>query len=279
MARARNIKPGFFTNDKLVDLPFEVRLLFIGLWTIADKEGRLEDRPKKIKFELFPGDNVDCDAALSMLASAGFLERYQVGGIDYIQVLNWKKHQNPHVKEVDSVIPTNPARVLAIPTRKPEQPAPAPEKPTTKPGHRTQAPESPRQAPENPEGAGLIPDSPSLIPDSDSLRSSGGDPLAVRPDKFAKPTLEQVREYCNERGNSVDAERWFNHYTSNGWKVGKNSMKDWKAAVRNWETNSNGSTKTSQRVDNSAVARVERAYAKQLRRSDEQRIIEGERVG
>ena len=48
MARARNIKPGFFANDLLVDLPFEVRLLFIGLWTIADRAGRLCDRPKKI---------------------------------------------------------------------------------------------------------------------------------------------------------------------------------------------------------------------------------------
>ena len=53
MARARNIKPGFFKNEFLADLPFETRLLFIGLWTLADREGRLEDRPRKIKMELF----------------------------------------------------------------------------------------------------------------------------------------------------------------------------------------------------------------------------------
>ena len=52
MARARNIKPGFFTNDELVELPFATRLLFIGLWTIADREGRMVDRPKKIKMEI-----------------------------------------------------------------------------------------------------------------------------------------------------------------------------------------------------------------------------------
>lgn len=53
--------------------------------------------------------------------------------------------------------------------------------------------------------------------------------------KFTPPTLEEVRAYCQERQNSVDPERWLNYYTSNGWRVGKNPMKDWKAAVRTWE--------------------------------------------
>ena len=52
---------------------------------------------------------------------------------------------------------------------------------------------------------------------------------------FVPPTLENVRGYCQERGNSVDAERFVDYYTANGWMVGKNKMKDWKAAVRNWE--------------------------------------------
>ena len=53
--------------------------------------------------------------------------------------------------------------------------------------------------------------------------------------KFTKPTLDEVRQYCQERKNSVDPDRWFSHYESNGWKVGKNPMKDWRAAVRTWE--------------------------------------------
>lgn len=52
---------------------------------------------------------------------------------------------------------------------------------------------------------------------------------------FAPPSLDDVRAYCQERNNNVDAEAWFAHYESNGWKVGKNPMKDWKAAVRTWE--------------------------------------------
>ena len=53
--------------------------------------------------------------------------------------------------------------------------------------------------------------------------------------RFIPPTIEQVIEYCRERNNGVNPVKWFNYYTANGWKVGKNPMKDWKAAVRTWE--------------------------------------------
>jgi len=52
---------------------------------------------------------------------------------------------------------------------------------------------------------------------------------------FVKPTLDEIRAYCAERGNTVDPQTWLDHYTSNGWKVGKNKMVDWRAAVRTWE--------------------------------------------
>ena len=55
--------------------------------------------------------------------------------------------------------------------------------------------------------------------------------------RFAKPTIDEVKEYCLERKNGVDAQRWFDYYESNGWKVGKNPMKDWKACIRTWERN------------------------------------------
>lgn len=56
--------------------------------------------------------------------------------------------------------------------------------------------------------------------------------------RFTPPTLEDVKAYCLERNNNVDAERFIDYYTANGWKVGKNPMKDWKAAVRTWERSS-----------------------------------------
>ena len=55
--------------------------------------------------------------------------------------------------------------------------------------------------------------------------------------RFVKPTLSEIEQYCIERNNNVDAQHFYDHYESNGWKVGKNSMKDWKACVRTWERN------------------------------------------
>lgn len=53
--------------------------------------------------------------------------------------------------------------------------------------------------------------------------------------RFVRPTVQEVADYCRERGNQVDAQRFVDYYTANGWRVGKNPMKDWKAAVRTWE--------------------------------------------
>ena len=52
---------------------------------------------------------------------------------------------------------------------------------------------------------------------------------------FKKPTVKEIQEYCNERHNSINAQYFFDYYESNGWKVGKNAMKDWQATIRNWE--------------------------------------------
>lgn len=60
--------------------------------------------------------------------------------------------------------------------------------------------------------------------------------------RFKKPTLEEVKEYCLERKNNVDVERFIDYYEANGWKVGKNPMKSWKACVRTWEKNSTSYT-------------------------------------
>ena len=105
MARARNIKPGFFKNADLVETSFETRLLFVGLWTLADREGRLQDRPKQIKMELFPADNVDVDSCLNDLSQFGFITRYVADGKRVIQIVNFSKHQTPHGKEADSELP------------------------------------------------------------------------------------------------------------------------------------------------------------------------------
>lgn len=105
MARARIIKPAFFHNDALSELEPLTRLLFIGLWGIADREGRIEFRPKKIKAEVLPYDNCDIDAMLLSLNQHGFILIYEMNNCYYIQVLNFLKHQKPHTKELPSYIP------------------------------------------------------------------------------------------------------------------------------------------------------------------------------
>lgn len=62
---------------------------------------------------------------------------------------------------------------------------------------------------------------------------------------FTPPTVEEVQEYCFERGNAVDAQSFVDFYTSKGWYVGKTKMKDWKASVRTWEKNQRQKNKKS----------------------------------
>jgi hypothetical protein len=92
-------------NEELAELPCEARLLFIGLWTIADRDGRLEDRPRKIKAAVFPYENLDVDTLLDLLAGKKFLKRYRIKGLACIEIDNFLKHQKPHPKEPPSLVP------------------------------------------------------------------------------------------------------------------------------------------------------------------------------
>ena len=99
MARARNIKPQFFTNDELSELPPLARLLFIGLWTIADFKGCFEYKPKRLKVQLLPYDDCDIEQLVSALDKSRFISIYSVQGQTFGKVLNFNKHQNPHKNE------------------------------------------------------------------------------------------------------------------------------------------------------------------------------------
>ncbi|MCK4621073.1 MAG: hypothetical protein KAT62_02540 [Desulfuromonadales bacterium] len=99
MARSRNIKPGLFHNDVLAELDPIDRLFFIGLWTICDYKGCLEYRPKKIKVQILPYDDVPVEEIATNLDKSGFISIYSVQGKKYLKVLNFTKHQNPHKNE------------------------------------------------------------------------------------------------------------------------------------------------------------------------------------
>ena len=106
--RARNIKPGFYKNEELAECSFPARLLFPGLWMMADRSGRMEYRPKRIKAELLPFDSEDVVALLDELEKHGLIRRYEVGGNAYLWIPTFARHQNPHVNERLSTLPAHP---------------------------------------------------------------------------------------------------------------------------------------------------------------------------
>lgn len=186
MARARNIKPGFFTNEDLVELDFATRLLFAGLWTVADREGRLQDRPKKIKIDVFPADNLDIDAMLQQLHNAKFIQRYEVDGAKFIQISSWDKHQNPHHTEKASEIPGPNGEVTVKAPLKPK--------------------DTPKQDGGNPADS-LIPDS--LIPDSDKNAGKPADPPGFAEFWKTWPSNDrkQAKGKCLDAWKKAHAER------------------------------------------------------------------------
>ena len=99
MPRSRNIKYSFFTNDELAENDALGRLLFIGLWTLSDCNGNIEWRPKRIKAELLPYDNCDVEALAINLDKSGFIRFYSVQGKEFVNIVNFLKHQNPHKNE------------------------------------------------------------------------------------------------------------------------------------------------------------------------------------
>jgi hypothetical protein len=116
MARQRNIAPGFFRNEDLGECSPLARLLFAGLWCWADRLGRLEDRPRKLRAEILPYDSgADGEALVAELAARGFLKRYEVAGVRFIQIVNFEKYQKPHPREAASVLPDESGQVEGSP--------------------------------------------------------------------------------------------------------------------------------------------------------------------
>lgn len=89
--------------------------------------------------------------------------------------------------------------------------------------------------------------------------SIGKDKEKAKSTRFVPPTVEEVREYCKERGNNVDAERFVDFYSAKGWMVGKNKMKDWKACVRTWEKRDKEEKRPAEKnLDENSRARKEK---------------------
>lgn len=218
--RSRNIKPGIFKNEILgVEDPL-LTIVFMGLWCAADRSGRMEDRPLRLKVEILPyRDTSDFIGYLTCLERLDFIQRYEVNGERYIYVKNFEKHQHPHKSEKPSELPAPPGNISIK-----SEGCPIHVKDTLNTRY-------------NPsDSLILIPDY--LIPDS--RRDMGAKPPNPdtpkrKKDNFIVPTIEEIKAHCIERNNNVDPERFFNFYESKGWMVGKNKMKNWKSCVITWE--------------------------------------------
>lgn len=217
--RARNLKPGFFLNEDLVDLPALARLLFAGLWCMADREGRLEDRPRRIKLEVLPADDCDVDALLTALAGKGLIVRYEVDGGRYIAIPNFGKHQNPHQREAASTIP------------EPPQAQPRPDLGTAK------AMPSPAESPFlNPPS--LNPESPSLkVKHSSAVTdaSAAAEVVAIYHEEC--PSLPRVLKVTEPRKKRIakliadvqDVRAYFHSIEASDFLTGRHGGRGWKA--------------------------------------------------
>lgn len=232
MARARQLKPGFFKNEDLARCTPWARLMYAGLWTLGDREGRLEDRPLHIKGELFPFDDVSAEVLLSELAAAvdhvgqpAFILRYEVNGGKYIQIIHFTKHQNPHVKEGASTIPAPCKPGAGTGRARGKHRASPGNSGTSRASSLLPLPSSLFPLTSSKE-RGRAPTTPEFPPDDDP---------PTPPGTFTRPTVEEVRAHIKEHGYTFTAEAFMAHYNSNGWKVGKVPMKDWCSACVTWQ--------------------------------------------
>lgn len=94
MARIRTIKPEFWTDEKIVQLPYEARLLFIGMWNFCDDEGYLWNEPERIRMQVLPNDDVDISGIIDLLSASGFIETYITDDDKrYIRIAHFSDHQ------------------------------------------------------------------------------------------------------------------------------------------------------------------------------------------
>lgn len=108
MARIRTIKPEFFTSEDIVSLTPLARILYIGLWCEADREGRLNWKPRTLKMKYLPADDADILELCDELVNLNLVLPYEVDGRQFAVLSTFKKHQSINIREAQSVIPEPP---------------------------------------------------------------------------------------------------------------------------------------------------------------------------
>ena len=240
MAERRMFAKTIVTSDAFLDMPATARCLYFMLAMMADDDGFV-NAPRSIMRQA--GASLD---DMNLLIAKRFVLTFQSG---VVVIKHWRIHnliQKDRYKETKYI---EEKAQLALDQNNAYTEADLPMHPEC------------IQAVSNAETQDRL--------GKDSL---GKDSLdnADKPQRtrFTPPTLEEVKAYCQERSNGVDAERFVDYYNANGWRVGKNPMKDWKAAVRTWEKNgfSNGGSYSKKDIPQGASGVLGAAETAAIRR-------------
>jgi hypothetical protein len=206
----RIIKESICTSEDINSLSPEAETLFYRLIVKADDFGCYHGNIKIVKSTCYP---LKADAIkdkqiadwLNELVKAGLIYLYTADdGRQYIKLVKWEKHQQKRATKPKFPLPKS----LDINCNQLQANVPVFE---------------------------ISNSNRDKIYEND-IYICADEPRTPTPiKKFTPPTLDEVKAYCQERNNSVDPEKWYDFYVSKGWMIGKNKMKDWKAAVRTWE--------------------------------------------
>lgn len=234
----RILKESICTSDSVDSLSWFEEVLFYRLIVNCDDYGRFDGRPAIIKNRLFPlKESLTAKAiskAVNTLVTAGLIVLYEFEGKPYLYLPTWNDHQNVRAKR--SKYPSPEGCVIAhenicnhmyadVPVIQSES-------------------ESNNIPPYSPKG---------------ECSPTGEAPPHSR--RFIPPDADEVEAYCRERNNHIDAQHFVDFYASKGWKVGKEPMKDWKAAVRTWERRNDTTARASPRHNRGRDQYSTRSYS------------------
>lgn len=208
MAQKRMFSLQVVDTDKFMDMPSSAQALYFHLGMHGDDDGFVAS-PKKIQRAAGCSDD-----DLRLLAAKGFLIPFDSG---VVVITDWRLNNTLKNDRYSQTIYQAEMAMLS-----------ADENGKYRLGSRVD--------PEwNQNGSGLVPQHNITKPNLTKPNTAQGKKADRPPKGFLPPGVEEVRAYCTEHGYTVNPEQFVDYYTSNGWKVGRNSMKDWKAAVRSWD--------------------------------------------
>lgn len=202
----RIIKESICTSDTIDQMSWLEECFWHRLIVNCDDYGRFDARPSVLKSRLFPLKEritlKDIESALTKLAGIGCVVLYEYDGKPYLYLPTWEVHQTIRAKKSKYPAPDEQQHEIIC--------------------KQMQADEC--KCSRNP------------IQSESESESEREVTCADKPRRFTKPTIDEVKAFCQERNSIIDPQRFFDFYESKGWRVGNQPMKDWQAAVRSWES-------------------------------------------